>query len=193
MIEKYKIQGSPEWLALRKKMITASEATIIMGLSPWTTRDQLLQEKLGLVEPRPVTSAMRRGSELEPIARRCYEEQTGNMMAPDVVIHQNGWMMASLDGISIDEKLILEIKCTNKTNHELAKNGKIPVYYMPQVQHQIYVCNVDICHYYSFTGSDGIVVPVLRDNEYIARMIELEHEFYQEMCNGYTTELMKII
>jgi predicted phage-related endonuclease len=93
------------------------------------------------------------------------------------------FMLASLDGVCIDNKIILEVKCTNKKNHELAKNGKIPDYYMPQVQHQISVCDVDQCHYFSFDGSCGVIVVVDRDEDYIKRMIEMEHEFYQEMTN----------
>jgi predicted phage-related endonuclease len=49
---------------------------------------------------------------------------------------------------------------------------------MPQVQHQISVCDVDQCYYFSFDGSSGVVVVVERDENFIKRMIEMEHEFY---------------
>jgi predicted phage-related endonuclease len=92
-------------------------------------------------------------------------------------------MLASMDGVCIDNKLILEVKCTNKKNHEMAREGKIPDYYIPQVQHQIAVCCVDQCHYFSFDGNSGIVVVVDRDDKFIERMIAMEWEFYQEMTN----------
>jgi putative phage-type endonuclease len=180
-------QGSEEWKALRKTKITASDAATIMGLNPWMTREQLLEEKLGLRPEREVNSRMQRGIILEPEARRYYEKMTGNLMVADVKIHpQIDWIMASLDGISIDEKLILEIKCTHKKNHYLASNGKIPSYYFPQIQHQIFCCGVDVCDYFSYNDDDpvldlGIVVVVKRDDEFIKRMIEMEFDFYQEM------------
>jgi putative phage-type endonuclease len=175
-------QGSDEWLELRRKHITASESLIIMGLSPWRTREQLLHEKLGLIPPQEVNSAMLRGQLLEPKARSCAEEMLGTLFIPEVLQGiENPFMLASMDGVCIDNKYILEIKCTSKKNHELAKNGKIPDYYYPQVQHQISVCDVDFCYYFSFDGSSGIVVEVERDDKFINRMIEIEYEFYQEM------------
>ena len=39
-------QGTPEWLALRKTKITATDACVIMGSSRWKTKTQLYREKL---------------------------------------------------------------------------------------------------------------------------------------------------
>lgn len=179
-------QGSSIWLELRKKHITASDAGIICNMSPWRTRQELLEEKLELREPQQTNSAMLRGQLLEPKARACAEEMLGTLFLPEVYSSiEHPFMLASLDGVCIDNKMILEVKCTNKKNHELAREGKIPDYYYPQVQHQISVCDIDECHYFSFDGSSGVVVVVKRDDEFIKRMIDLEYEFYQEMSNGF--------
>lgn len=178
-------QGTDAWLQYRKSKICASDAPIIMSLSPWRTREQLLQEKIGVIEPQSINSSMQRGMILEPKARSCAEEMLNTLFIPEVLQSiENPWMCASYDGICIDNKLILEIKCTNKKNHELAKNGKIPDYYYPQVQHQIAVCDLDQCHYFSFDGSSGVVVVVDRDEDFIKSMIDMEWKFYQEMTNG---------
>lgn len=178
-------QGSDEWLDLRKNYVCASDSIIILGLSPWRTRQELLEEKLGLREPQPVNSAMLRGQLLEPKARAAAENELNELFIPEVYVSEEyPFMCASYDGVSFDKKSILEVKCTNKKNHELSKNGKIPDYYMPQVQHQISILDVDFCNYYSFDGSCGFVVRVPRDEEFIKRMIEMEYEFYQEMING---------
>lgn len=190
MLETNLTQGSQEWLDFRKKGIGASDAPIVMGMSPWRSVVDLYKEKLGLIEPQPITSSMQRGMDLEPKARRLFEEMTGILVVPDIKISEKySWLYASLDGISIDEKVIVEIKCTSKKNHELAKNGKIPSYYMPQIQHQIYVCNVDICHYFSFDGNDGKLVNVPRDNEFISKLLEMEKEFYNCMINSTEPKL----
>jgi len=178
-------QGSESWKQLRKSKVCASDVAILMNISPWRTRQQLLDEKLGFIPPQEVNSAMLRGQLLEPKARALAEDMLGTLFLPEVYTSvKYPFMLASLDGVCIDNKMILEVKCTNKKNHELAKNGKIPDYYYPQVQHQIAVCCVDQCHYFSFDGSSGIVVIVDRDDEFIERMIAMEWEFYQEMINA---------
>ena len=56
-----------------------------------------------------VTHAMQRGTEMEPLARAAYEEQTGLVMQPLVL--DAGDYSASLDGMTLEGDLILEIKC----------------------------------------------------------------------------------
>lgn len=75
------VQGSAEWLAYRRSVRNASESAALLGLSPWMTPYQLWRVKTGRFEP-PVTQAMQRGTELEPLARQAYEAQTG--------LHQRG-------------------------------------------------------------------------------------------------------
>lgn len=175
-------QGSSQWLKFRQEGIGASDAIILSGLSPWRTKKELWEEKLGLIDPQPVNSSMQRGMILEPSARKCYEKMTGIDVVDCIKVSKEfPWMFASLDGISLDQKTIVEIKCTSKKNHELAKNGQIPAYYMPQIQHQLYVCELDSCHYFSFDGRDGILVIVNRCDIYIKKLLELEKEFYYHM------------
>lgn len=182
-------QGSDEWLAFRKNHITATDALIIMGLSPWRTREELLKEKLGLIEPKPKNYLMERGKELEPIARSHAEENFGTFFIPEVCIsNEYPWMMASTDGISFDGNMLLEIKCPGKKAHEIAKAGSIPDYYMPQLQHQMAVCGFDECIYFSFDGSEGVTVVVQRDDVYIADLLVKEKEFYDCLINKTTKE-----
>lgn len=176
------VQGSEQWHAFRKGKIGASDAPIIMSVSPFRTRLELWEEKVAIREPQPINSSMRRGMMLEAPARRCYEKMTGIDVVDAIKVSEEyPFIFASLDGISLDQKTIVEIKCTSKKNHELAKNGQIPTYYMPQVQHQIYVCGVDNCHYFSYDGNDGVLVVVPRDDKYIENLLEMEKEFYNCM------------
>ena len=70
------VQGTPEWLAHRLKYRNASETPTVVGASPWQIPYQLWLERTGRGK-RPVTAAMRRGTELEPAARAAYEKLTG--------------------------------------------------------------------------------------------------------------------
>lgn len=185
--QKWKIQGSPEWLEYRRTKIGASDAPIIMGESPWNTPDQLMKNKL-LGIHNEINFWMQRGIDLEDSARQCFENITGILFSKDVLIHPRyPWMIASVDGIDIEEKQILEIKCPGKRDHACAKNGEIPAKYNAQLQHQMEVCQVDRIHYFSFDGLEGIHLIAYRDDEYIKDMIQKEFVFW----NILNEEFMK--
>jgi len=180
-------QGTPEWLALRKTKITATDAAVILGASHWKTRFQLYNEKISEENNTFKNDAMQRGLDLEPIARDLFEIKTGLKVSPKVVI--NDWAMASLDGISDCGNHIVEIKCPGSKDHAIALLGKVPDHYYPQLQHQMYVCDVESAYYFSFDGADGVVVEVLRNEEYIQKMIIEEKKFYQCLINKTPPEL----
>jgi putative phage-type endonuclease len=151
-------QNTPEWLEFRRKKIGASDAPIILEVSPWKTPYQLWLEKTSGSLP-PSTVRQKRGLELEELARQVFEKKTGMIMFPKVVLHPSlDWMMASLDGIDIDGQAIVEIKCPGQTDHDVAKTGKVPEKYIPQLQHQLAVTGVEIAYYFSFDGNDGVSV-----------------------------------
>ncbi len=175
------IQGSAEWLALRKTKITATDASILMGASHWKTRTQLYHEKMGTAQPTYVNAAMQRGLDLEPIARSLFNLMTGLDVQPRVIV--SDWQMASLDGISDNGSDLVEIKCAGAADHALAVAGKIPAHYYPQLQHQMMVADVRDMFYFSFDGADGVIVEVARDDAYIAKLIDAEWEFYQCMLS----------
>lgn len=180
------VQGTNEWLELRKTKITASDAAVILGVSPWKTKRQLYDEKVGFAPPPIITDRMQRGIDLEPIARELFCIQTGIEVEPDVVVKE--WAMASLDGISKCRKHIVEIKCPGEKQHSIALSGKVPDYYYAQMQHQMWVCDVDEMWYFSFDGSDGVTVKVKQDRDYTNALIEAEHEFYQCILNQVPPE-----
>lgn len=169
-------QGSDEWLALRKTKITATDASIIMGVNPWKSKRQLYNEKISNVNPLYMNEKMQRGLDLEPIARDLFTITTGIPVTPAVVVKD--WAMASLDGMSDDGKVIVEIKCAGEKDHFFAVYGKIPPHYYPQLQHQMYVCGLNEMYYASFDGTDSAIVEVKRDDEYIAKMLQEELKFF---------------
>src|SRR5258708_7878806 len=131
-------QGTDEWLDLRKTKITATDAVVIMGASPWKTRTELYHEKVCATVPNAPNERMQRGTVLEPIARDLFNMTTGLKMVPKVAV--KGWAMASLDGIN-EWNEILEIKCPGDKDHAIAVVGKVPDHYYPQLQHQMHVCD----------------------------------------------------
>lgn len=169
-------QGTPEWLALRKTKITATDASVIMGCNPWKTKLQLYNEKISEENNEVTNEHMQRGTLLEPFARALFTIKTGIKVKPAVIV--NDWTMASLDGLSECGKHAVEIKCPHKQKSSGALSKKIPLIYYPQVQHIIWVLNLSKMSYFSFVGVDGIVVVVERDEEFIEKMILEEWKFY---------------
>jgi putative phage-type endonuclease len=182
-MDKELVQGSPEWLELRRSKVGASDAAVILGLSPWTTPYQLWEQKLGLRDVE-VNSAMRRGSEMEEEARKEFEHLTGLVVFPDVCFHpEHEWMMASLDGIDMERKNMVEIKCVSRKDHQTAIEGNVPDKYYPQLQHQLAVTGLQSVYYFSYDPLNPVTLQVARDEAYIADMIEKEKEFYRCVMN----------
>lgn len=163
------VQGTPEWHAHRAQFRNASESAAVMGLSPWQTPYQLWQVRTGRMEV-PVTAPMRHGTEMEPKARAAYEEQTGLVMQPLVLT--DGDYSASLDGITLDGDLLLEVKCPYKGQssalwQEVAV-GEVPEHYRIQVQHQLMVAGAMLAHLWVFDGTKGLLVEIVRDDATVA-------------------------
>jgi len=162
-------QGSPEWLDYRRSRRNASETAAVMGLSPWSTPYQLWLEKTGRASAK-VTQAMQRGTDLEPAARAAYEDQTGLIMQPLVL--EAGQYSASLDGMTLDGDLVLEIKCPLRgTRSDLWQDvlgGQVPEHYLAQVQHQLMVTGAALAHLWIFDGTRGILHAIERDEALMA-------------------------
>lgn len=153
------VQGSPDWHAHRATYRNASETPTVLGVSPWVTPYQLWLQRSGRAQPE-VNRAMLHGTQLEPLAREAYEKLTGYVMQPLVLVE--GDYSASLDGITLDGGLILEIKSPFKgRNSDLwksASEGVIPEHYRWQIETQLMVSGAELAHLYVFDGQEGMLV-----------------------------------
>jgi putative phage-type endonuclease len=176
-MEAHLIQGSDEWLHLRTSKITATDSSVIMGVSKWKTKIELYNDKISETTNSFVNDRMKRGTDLEPMARELFCIQNSLEVSPRVVVKD--WAMASLDGMSECGNYIVEIKCPGEKDHALALSGKVPEHYYPQIQHQLFVTGLDSAFYYSFDGTDGVTLVVQRDDDYIEKMVAEELKFYE--------------
>lgn len=182
-MEPHEIQGSLEWLEFRKNKIGSSEAAIVMGLSPWCDAYTLWRRKLGLLPDEQENAAMKRGKELEPIAREEFFKLTGIAMTPVVKVHpEHSFMIASLDGMNIpDGDRIVEIKCGGEALHKLVFDDKIPDFYLAQVQHQLAVTGLNYAYFMSYFNGHSVIKTVDRDEAFIAKLIEAEKDFFRRL------------
>lgn len=182
-------QGSQEWLSLRRKKIGASDSPVIMEVSPYLTPYKLWLEKLSGIGQKE-NAAMARGKELESQALHSFEKKTGLCMFPKVVeCKEHDYLIASLDGMDLDQSNIVEIKCNGAKSHSMVIAGNVPLHHYAQVQHQLMCTKLPMSYYYSYDGADGVILEIYRDDEYIAKLIEIEKQFYKCMVEFEPPEL----
>lgn len=179
--------NNEEWLAWRRGGIGSSDAPIIMKVAPWegATPRNLWHNKLSGNSVQLENYAMTRGKELEPVARTWFENTMNVTVFPKNQTHKDmSWVRASLDGIDLENKVMVEIKCPmNKEDHLTAVGKGIPEKYWPQVQHQLLVTGLEGMYYCSFDGANGAIVEVARDNAYIETLLEEEQKFWNMVLN----------
>ena len=154
-------QGTPEWHAQRLGHVTASRIGDVMakgraGADSSTRKNylcQLLAERLtGQAQETIINSAMKWGTENEPIARLAYEAETGNSVTEVGMIHHSEILFsgASPDGLVGDEGLV-EFKCPNTATHlDTLLNETIDKAYIYQMQWQIACTGRQWCDFGSF-------------------------------------------
>lgn len=183
-------QGSDDWLVWRQGGLGATTAPILLDLCPLTwqqSRQRLWEELTGRRQREAPNVAMLWGRDLEPLCRQFYERLTGITMHPTCVVHdRHDWLRASLDGLNLQARLLLEIKVCNKGVHQLCLDGCIPDYYHAQVQHQLMVTGLQEAHYFthnnkSFTGENqwGGPLTVTRDEDFLRHYFDLARSFWQ--------------
>lgn len=175
-------QGTPEWHELRSKHLGASDIAVLMhGEHFGKTPLMLWEEKCGLREGITDNVYMKYGRENEEPARQIYVCKRGVVIKPAVVLHENEIMMASLDGLSEDQKSAIEIKCPGGKDHLIAKNGNVPKKYIPQLQHQMSCTGHRKTEYCSYREGEFIIVSVERDDIYIDEIEKKAIEFMERV------------
>lgn len=166
------VQKSEKWLNFRREGIGSSEISVLLGTAPkiWLNDMELFLCKMGR-EFSFTNEYIENGNRFEDKARKLVElyykrcqngdknkpfcsnvyDRTLNIQAIEpkfeqfTVQHKDfPYIFSSYDGLSIDSKLVLEIKCpSEKVFTKLLKNRepKIPKMYLPQVQFQLEIAN----------------------------------------------------
>lgn len=173
-------QGSAEWLELRKNHIGASDIPIIMGVSPFGEKPyDLWLEKTGRREARKTNGAMQRGKDMEPIARQAYIDKYGRNMKATVLVHNTLPIIFSLDGVSNDDKIVLEIKNPLYAKSvEAMRNTPVRTDYLVQVQAQL-LGGFEVGHLFLYhPDCEDVLKEVLPDVKFQSTLIEHVEKFW---------------
>jgi putative phage-type endonuclease len=181
-------QGSEEWFQLRLGVATASnfDKIITAGGKQSTTLEkyalQLATDKmLTTPEPSYKNEAMIRGTELEPLAREAYQEETFNIVEQITMFKSDcGNFGYSPDGLVGDDGLI-EIKCPKATTHfQYIIDNKAPADYWQQLQGGLWLSGrkwIDFVSYHpDFKTKQLFIIRVGRDEDYITKLAELANK-----------------
>jgi putative phage-type endonuclease len=150
-------QGSPEWLMLRSQYLTASEAPAMLGLSKYQTRTQLLHQKWSGVAPEVdahTQALFDQGHAAESAARELAETMLDEELYPATgTAEVDGLpLLASFDGLTIDDSQSFEHKLWNAAFAQVVAGGDLPDTHWPQVEQQLLVSGAEVC---LFIISDG--------------------------------------
>jgi putative phage-type endonuclease len=178
-------QQTKEWLEFRQSHIGSSDISSILGLNPWKSAYELWLEKLGKKDSFLISSAMKRGINLEEEARQAYINFSGNVVLPSICTLKD-WPigMASLDGVNETGKIICEIKCPSFKTFEEALNGTVPPYYFCQIQWQLLVSKAEQCDYFCYIGKDKYTTLACFPNKkYQDLLLKKAKEFWENVKN----------
>jgi len=181
-----------EWLTVRKGGIGSSDAGAAVGLNPYQSPLELWLIKTGRdgglpkVDPNDETSPLYWGMLLEPIVAAHYTKRSGNRVRRINAVLQHpdrdkAWMLANIDRevVGASDVQILECKTAGEFGTRLWRDG-VPDYIVCQVQHQLAVTGkaaADVC--VLMCGQEIRIYRIERDDALIARLIELERQFWR--------------
>ncbi|MEX5545474.1 YqaJ viral recombinase family protein [Pseudomonas pergaminensis] len=180
-----------DWLAVRKQGIGSSDAGAAVGLNPYKSQLELWLEKTGRdttlpkADPHDEESPMYWGNVLEPIVAWHYSKRTKKKVRRINAVLQHpspdmSWMRANIDRevISADDVQILECKTAGINGARLWEEG-VPEYVEMQVMHQLAVTGKQAADVAVLLGGQHLEIHrIERDEQMIARLIELERKFW---------------
>jgi len=157
-------QGSDKWLLARQELRNASETPAIMKLSPYMTVNDVRKAKLG--QQQVINIAMQKGCDKEQEARAAFEDEFELMRQ---AVFSDGTYSCSLDGISLDNKRILEVKVPFKGKDSerwrIALVDTVRPDDFMQIQHQLMVTGADKATLWVWDAEacNGLAVDVFPD------------------------------
>jgi len=167
-------QRSPDWLRWRAQGVTASEAAIVLGRSPYKTPWRLWAERTGLAREADLSANphVQRGVAREDWARKAFEERHGTMLLPLCgKSEEHPVLRASFDGIADDGSPVeLKVPAERTFAEVAAKKTEAPAFrlYWPQVQHQLFVADVEHGWLMFYGGHKRLLeFPVERDEDFL--------------------------
>lgn len=191
---------TPEWHALRKTGIGASEAAAACGLSPYRTPLHVYHEKISETKQVVDNELLYVGNLMEPTVQFMFEYRTGIKVARSPMglyrSETNPFMLATPDALlfekEFDEQGLTQLSLgewkttTWRRGAELGEQetDDIPNDWVVQAQQQMYVMGMDVCHVAVFLDIQTLkTYRVERNERIIEGIISKLKELWQRIEN----------
>ena len=187
-------QRSEMWFKQRENKLTSSDCGTVLNLNPYQKPNEILFKKCGH-DPNPFVGneATLHGQKYEDEAIDKYCTLTGSVnynfgLISHEDVYKNKdyyWLAGSPDGISIDkndpksEPVLLEVKCPYRRK---IKMGEIPHHYYPQVQLNLFICDLKVADFIEYKPPDLMnIVRVYRDEKWLKENLIVLENFWKEV------------
>lgn len=135
-----------EWLEARRKCITGTDISAIVGMNPYRTPMDVFMDKMGMSPETPDNDAMFWGRTLEEVVANKYASDSGVKLIKGELVVKDKWLAGTPDFLIDGQKKGLEIKTTGA--HMASKFGEsgsdeIPAHFMCQVAWYQMLCGFD--------------------------------------------------
>ena len=187
-------QRSSEWYDRRKTLMTASDCAAALGIPAFESfrgdpRAHCIHEKVyGKFKGNMFTKW---GCEHEDMVCDRFGEIIGEkVLMFGLLVHPDlPWLGASPDGICERSGVMVEIKCPMRRK---IVPGEVPEHYMPQVQVQLEVCDLEACAFVqwqpahlSYNGQEFFDITIVqRDREWFAKNKDALYSFWEDLMEA---------
>jgi len=199
-------QGSPEWLAHRERCFNASDVPAMLGISPYKTRTQLLDEMAFGIAMDVDAATQRRfddGHRFEALARPMAEKILDDDLYPVIATEDkyglSRLLSASSDGLNMSITKNFEHKSLNDDLRDVFDNDKpLLELHTSQMEQQHMVFGVDETLFVAskFDASDEVVDQRSRiyksDQAMRQRIIDGWAQFEKDLANHVPVEAIPV-
>jgi putative phage-type endonuclease len=186
------MQHTPRWFQERKLRLTASDWAAALGQNKYSSPSKVFAAKTGQGAAFTGNVATQWGSDHENMAACAYTAATKiELVEEDIglLVHPlYNELACSPDRIAKFHPIAIEIKCPYRRK---IVPGEVPQMYMPQIQGQMEICDLDVCHFIQFvpatlqTRGTIDIVEIQRDREWFETARPQLQAFWSSVVKFY--------
>lgn len=165
----------------RTQYVGGSDVPVILGLSKYKTQFELAKEKAGIVQPDKSSNPyIQFGNKMEPLIRDYINTMNSLNFHPDTFIDKDDMIRSNVDGIDLENKILLEIKTHGTNPTEKVYEAQMQLYF-----HQT-GCNYGWLAMYhrpkdfdlEFDRENLVIKEIERDQGYIEKILDSIETFW---------------
>lgn len=114
----------------RTQYVGGSDVPVILGLSKYKTQFELAKEKAGIIQPDKSSNPyIQYGNKMEPLIREYINTLNSLNFHSDTFIDKENRIRSNVDGIDLENKILLEIKTHGANPTEKVYEAQMQLYF----------------------------------------------------------------